>query len=369
MERNDKGQFEAKYRLEENTDHYEQYAEWVLLNVDKETTQDRLKAGVRAWLYWCEQQDVDPLTVEEDDVRLYIQHLQRDNYANPTITRRVASVSKYYHGLKHNAEAEWKLERNPTTDINLRKDYDIKNTSDYVTVLYREGRKDIIALGPDKIKPLVEPENIPGSNPATRTRNELIIRLFWQTAVRGDELSRFRYGNIDWDKRDIEFRSAKLNPEDHPDLYYRHVWWEPNLDYLMYRWKESHREQMNPNAGDSPYLFVTSQNGSEKDLYRMSPSEMSRIVKRAAHNAGVQEPLVGSGDDVKQWLYTAHRLRHSRITFLANDANDDEGMDLNSLRMMAGHAKFDTTLDYVKGDWETARQRFRTATPEEEQTF
>jgi integrase/recombinase XerD len=79
----------------------------------------------------------------------------------------------------------------------------------------------------------------------------------------------------------------------------------------------------------------------------------------------VQEPLVGSGDNTQQWLYTAHRLRHSRITYLANEAGpNEEGMDLNALRMMAGHAKFDTTLDYVQGDWDTTRARFKKATAE-----
>lgn len=36
-------------------------------------------------------------------------------------------------------------------------------------------------------------------------------------------------------------------------------------------------------------------------------------------------------------------------------------MDLNHLRMMAGHAKFETTLQYVHTDWEATRESYRSA--------
>ncbi|ADD03827.1 integrase family protein [Natrialba magadii ATCC 43099] len=360
--RNDEGQFGTKYELTEYEELYDQYSTWVGINAEKETTETRLKAGVRAWLHWCEENGVDPVTAEENDVRAYIQYLQVEDAADTTITRRVASVSKYYHGLKHDVTAPWELERNPTADINLRKDYKIKNTADYVSVLHQEERKDIIALPPEQIEPLVE--HVPGKRPATRTRNSLIVRLLWQTACRADELSRIKLSKLDWDNRTIEIRSSKLNEEDHPELIEREIWWEPNLDLLLRRWVDSHRERLNSEASDR-YLFIgtnnTKKEDREDDHFQMAPGTISRIVKDAAHNAGLQEPLVADGDEVQQWLYTAHRLRHSRITYLANDANGGEGMDLNALRMMAGHAKFDTTLSYVQNDWNTARERYRNA--------
>lgn len=345
--RDGKGRFETKYELDdEYSKFFDDYAVFVTINSRKESSTERLKAGVKAWLHWCQENDVQPFEATEDDVRSYIKAMQLAKHAETTITRRVASVSKYYHFLLTDPDTDASRETNPTRDVNLRRDYDITNQSEYVHVLHQEGRDDIIAIEYEDIQPIFD--HVPGKRAATKTRNKLICMLFWQTAARSDELSRVRSNKIEWDNREITIRSAKLNRKDHPKLYQRRVWWEENLDYLMLRWKQK-RSEFDPD-GSSPYFFVT-ENGSQ-----MNPSYMSRIVKKAAHNAGVNEPLVkDENGDVKQWLYTAHRLRHSRITHLANDPIN---MNLNSLRMMSGHASFDTTLTYVKADWGTARNAY-----------
>lgn len=345
MKRNDKGQFTSDRDLSAKySDLFIDYSEWITTSIDKGTTIDRLKAGVKAWLYWCQDNDIDPLTVDEDSVNSYIRTMIREDFADTTITRRFSSVSKYYHFLSTDPKTEADIE-NPTGDISLPRDHNIKNVSEYHRVLDLEGRKDIIAPSFDQLKPIFD--HTPGSKEFIQTRNELICRLLWQTAVRSDELSRIRIKNISWDDRDIELRSAKLNRTDHPDLFYRHVWWEPNLDYLMQRWR-SKRSEADPDQ-ESPYLFIGEQGG------QLDPGYISRIVKEAAFNAGIQEPLVRKPDgSVQQYLYTAHRLRHSRITYLANETD----MDLNYIRMMAGHAKIETTLKYVQTDWETARSSY-----------
>lgn len=348
MEKNDEGQFSTKYELSDAYGElFDEYSGWMTINTDKTTTIDRLKAGVRAWLYWCEDNDIQPYEARERQIRRYIQSMQKRGLAETTITRRVASVSKYYHFLLTDPMVEVELEENPTKEIKLRKDHSISNLSEYIRVLDNEGRDDIIALSYERIEPIFD--HVPGQRDATRIRNELICRLLWQTAVRSEEMSRFRVDNIEWDDREIKIRSAKLNRKDHPDLYHRRVWWESNLDYLMHRWN-SKRSQFIDKDDESPYLFIT------EDGTQMSPSYISRIVKDAAHNAEVNEPLTRNEDgEVKQWLYTAHRLRHSRITHLANNVPD---LDLNFIRMMAGHVKFDTTLKYVKTDWQSAREAY-----------
>jgi integrase/recombinase XerD len=179
-------------------------------------------------------------------------------------------------------------------------------------------------------------EHVPGKRNFTQARNELIGRLFWETALRSDEMSRVRMRNIDDDQQEVTVRSAKLNRKGHLDL-----------DHLMRRWR-SLRENV---VDDSEYLFV----GSSGD--QLSPSYLSRIVKKAAQRAGIQEPLTrDENGDVQQHLWTAHRLRHARSTYLVNQTD----MDLNHLRMMAGHAKFETMLQYVHTDWEAARESYRT---------
>lgn len=360
VERNDSGKFSGKYELSgEHKELYEDYGEWVTLNTEKGTTIERLKAGVRAWMDWCAENDNHPYDVREDEVRRYIKWMQKQEYANTTISRRFASVSKYYHFLRTDPDTDAGIEENPTRRINLRRDYEIRNQTEYVRVLDQEGRDDIIALSYSKIEPIFD--HVPGKRAAIRVRNRLICLLFWQTAVRSDEMSRIRLKNVEpmvevnGEEKKLEgaikVRSSKLNREDHPDLYHRHVFFEKNLEVLMRRW-ESKREEL-VEGTDCPFYFV-SENGEQ-----LKPPTLSRIVKDAAHNAGVNEPLVrNENGEVAQWLFTAHRLRHSRISYLANDANGGKGMNLNSLRMMAGHVSFDTTLSYVDTDWMSAHRDY-----------
>lgn len=360
VERNDKGEFSGKYELSgELKELYEDYGEWVTLNTEKETTIDRLKAGVRAWMHWCVENDNHPYDVGEDEVRRYIKWMQLEEYADTTISRRFASVSKYYHFLRTDPDTNVGSEENPTRRINLRRDYEIRNQTEYVRVLDQEGRDDIIALPYEQIEPIFD--NVPGKRAAIRVRNKLVCLLFWQTAVRSDELSRIRIKNVEpmakvngerkQLKGTIKVRSSKLNRKDHPKLYHRRVFFEKNLEVLMRRW-ESKREELV--AGEDCPYYIVSENGTQ-----MEPSTLSRMVKDAAHNAGVNEPLVrDKKGKVEQWLFTAHRLRHSRITYLANDANGGKGMNLNSLRMMAGHVSFDTTLSYVDTDWMSAHRDY-----------
>ena len=86
----------------------------------------------------------DPLAAGENDLHMYIDGLVREEYAETTITRRVASASKFYiyqrNDLRHSEELD-----NPTEDISLPRDCGIQNLSEYVRVLDQEGKINIIS--------------------------------------------------------------------------------------------------------------------------------------------------------------------------------------------------------------------------------
>lgn len=347
MKRDKKGRFAETVSLSgDYKDIFEDYAGWITAHTQKQTTVTRLKAGTKAWLWWCQENNVEPFAAEDTDARRYIQWMIAEGYAETTICRRFASVQKFYIWIKTDPDVDVYLNTNPTANINLPRDYEIYNEAEYMKILDDEGRDEIIALNYEAIEPIFK--HVPGKRIAIRVRNELICRLFWQTALRSDEMSRVRVDNINWDENDIRVRSSKLNRKKHRDLYHRHVWWEGNIDHLMRQWRTKRKEFVRDDG--SPYFFVGERGG------QLGSSYLSKIVKNAAHNAGVNEPLTRDADgSVKQWLYTAHRLRRSRITQLANDPIN---MNLNALRRMAGHVSFDTTLSYVEGDWETTKNAY-----------
>jgi len=132
MKRNEKGQFASERELSgEYKELYDDYSGWITATSQKQTTTDRLKHGVKAWLYWCSEEDIDPMTVDKRTVNAYIRMMITDEYADTTISRRFASVSKYYHFLINDPSIEFDLD-NPTADISLPKDHNIKNVSDSI---------------------------------------------------------------------------------------------------------------------------------------------------------------------------------------------------------------------------------------------
>ncbi|MGB9963264.1 tyrosine-type recombinase/integrase [Halobacterium sp. MBLA0001] len=62
-------------------------------------------------------------------------------------------------------------------------------------------------------------------------RNELLIRLLYQTGVQSVELANIRLADIDFGKREMRITSAKANEGD--GNYIRYVYYHENLDYLM----------------------------------------------------------------------------------------------------------------------------------------
>lgn len=331
-------------------DVWDRYCGHVVAMYDNANTAARRRAGSKNWLAWCEQTTTDPFAADEDDIRRYVDdHL---TLADTTISSHFDSVSLFYEWLSRQDEGG---DGNPTTEIVIEDEWDInRSASQYVQVLDDDGKEHLIALAPDRVRELF------GHAPNPNFRNELIIRLLWDTAVRSVELANVRIRDVDLDKRAMWIDSAKLNRHDHPDLHRRQVRYTPETARMLEMWLDRGREAECPYVDDADdpdgYVFVTDQTA------KMRPSHISRIVKRTAHNAGIQEAMYTDSAGKTRWLVTAHRLRHSRITNLANGV---DRMGVPALRRLAGHARVKTTMAYVRTDWSEVGEQYRHATRDE----
>jgi integrase/recombinase XerD len=335
-------QFGSEHELAEYSDLLNSFLEFALGKYESDRSYQTRERGVRAWLHWCERERVDPLQVSDGDIHSYITDLNTE-YADTTIASRVSSVTVFYDWAISEPDVDTVVDENPTADLNLKDRFGVDSqTPQYIKVLRRKGQKNVKALPKERVESLFPHAGRPS------VRNELLVRLLWQTALRCDEVSRIKLDNIDWDNRQIRVRSSKLNPDDHPDLYHRYVYWEPDLDLLMKEWVEGERKELGPYHNESEYLFLTDQSP------QMRPSHISRIVKEAAFEAGEQEPMGKDGNGHTRWLITGHRIRHSAISHWANETD----IDIHLIRKVAGHAQLDTTMDYVTTDWETVRKSF-----------
>lgn len=317
----------------------------------KSTTLQTRESCLRQWMVHCQEQGVSPKTAEERDVREFVD--RNLHKADTMIASLLSTVSVFYIWACNRDYCE----TNPAENVSLD-DTDYNHidpqTSQKVKVLQRRGDTDnaVVAIPPEDVQKIFEH---PGS-PAIR--NELVMRLLYQTGVRSVELCNIRLSDIDFGKREIRITSAKANPGD--ENYIRYVYYHENLDYLMREWVKKQRRSYKP-AADSEYLFLTQQKP------QMRPSYISRIVKEQAKEAGVNEPIGEDANGNTRWLVTAHTLRHSMASHSANGTHpadpSEDGIPVHMLAKVLGHRKLDTTMQYVSTDWDQIGKVFRERGP------
>lgn len=329
--------------LDEYTDLYERYGGYVTARYENDRSAARRKRGAKRWLQFCADNDVDPYAATGTDAENYIESVLE--LADTSVGSLYDSLTMFYEWAMR--KPEFDIPENPTAEIDLEQDFGIKQTAaEYIKHLDGD-RDDVKAL------PKVRVERLFGHGGNPEIRNELILRLLWETAIRSSELATARIADVNLASNELEVDSAKLNPRDHPDLNRRKVFYSDETARLLRMWRDHARHDLSPYAGDSEYLLLTHQSK------KMRPSHISRIVKEAAKDAGEQEPMYEDQNGNTRWLITAHRLRHSRISYLANK---EDAMNLPSLRRLAGHAKIETTMSYIHTDWDTVRREYMKAT-------
>jgi integrase/recombinase XerD len=182
--------------------------------------------------------------------------------------------------------------------------------------------KELDYLEPQEVKKLYE------NAPSPTLRNELIIRLLYQTGLRRGELSETRLEDVNTDERAIKVHAEKTHLN-------RTVYYQPSLNSLMTRWVNVERKSLS--TAGSEYLFPTFKTDQIK------PAQIGRTVRKAAEAAGLQSVLYTDASGQEQVKITAHILRHS---FAVQSVKN--GMDTRRLQMLMGHAKIDTTERYLK---------------------
>ncbi|MFC6719753.1 tyrosine-type recombinase/integrase [Natrialbaceae archaeon GCM10025810] len=178
-----------------------------------------------------------------------------------------------------------------------------------------------------------------------RVRDQLVIRLLWQTGIRRGEASELLISDVDRERREIHIResAAKYGRK-------RVVAYQPSLDPLLTEWLEyGYRDEMAATA-DHTYLLVGERGG------QLSGDRINEIVVEAAANAGLNRKLYADanasvGEDgapePNRWKITAHNIRHGFGSYLVNQT--EAGLWEVSKQM--GHSSVDVTEQiYVEDD-------------------
>lgn len=266
---------------------------------------------------WMDSVGIDSLAeVTPDDIEDYFIHMSNDGYSPKTVDIRYTALKNTYEYLEDR------------TDIVDESPFDAVDRSDFNRVFRGtkkeiETREEITYITADEVDEIVNHLSTPA------LRNELMVRLMFQTGIREVEANDLRIEDVDRDSRAIKIRSEKVDKN-------RTVFYQPNLDFLLQQWIEGGYRDSYSCAEDSPYLLITRSG-------RMSRGRNSRIIKEAAQDAGINEVMYVDQNGLKRWKITGHTLRHSHAVHALKS-----GIDVRSVQKHLGHASLEQTMNYLR---------------------
>jgi len=251
-----------------------------------------------------------------------------EGYSPRSVRQKLYAISAVYNVL---AELDY-VDSNPTEDVNIKElsqtRREVESPREYITV--------------EEYRELVE-----GAN---RLRDQIIVKLLFQTGVRAGEAVKITREDIDMPNRTIEVKTVKTG--EHSNTETRNVYIRRSLRRDLRRYfNDGHRLAYPPATDSYPrYLLVS------KQQQQMQPQRISEILHEIASQDSVELEhydaengmYTDAGGATRHWL-SAHLLRKSYAVHRVRG-----GMPVVYLTDTMGHADVETTkeryLDYRDDD-------------------
>ena len=292
---------------------------------------------IRQFREWVEEEGFasDIFNVRSIDIEDMIHDMLDEGYSASSIRIRKVALSQFYQeALRRQSRLDVSLNGNPVNGVNLS---EIQQIKELEKSKRWDSEDDVPYLKPKDIDKLAR--NVPSPT----TRNELMVRLAFQTGLRRKELV-----GIKWPE-DLNRTTRKITvrEENAKSGQKRVVAYQPSLDFLTDQWIENTRPSV-AMAGQSDYLFPSNRN------VHISGQQFNDIVKEAATNAGIQSVKMVNRSGEKRRTVTAHILRHS----FAMEAIA-QGWNIYVLKNALGHSSVDITEMYLHDDEKEVLENYR----------
>lgn len=282
------------------------------------------RSDLKLFNQWVRENGHDLEEMEPLEVEAYFIHLKAEGYAPNTVSSRFDSIRVFFRDVVEKFEAR---EENPVEALD-RCDYVEKNTR-------KHDETEITYVTPEEKEQLAE--HVVGD----KIRNELIIRLLWQTGLRESELAGIKLENVDREERSIKVWSPKVRD-------WRTVYYQPSAEFLLNQWLEGGYRARFTSADDSEYLFVTRKRPQLRD------ERSNKVVRKAAENAGIQEVMYQDKAGQNRYRITAHALRHGHAVHALKC-----GIDVRTVQKHMGHSSLDMTMQYLQLIDEDVKQNYK----------
>ena len=303
-----------------------------------DSTAKRYVTNINQFQSWLTEQRDGKSVFEADviDVEDNLAFMDNEGYAPSSITVRQAGLSAFYDEVIKFIDTGrlngYEMDENPAREASYKPE-------DTDSVKTQETKDEVYHLKPEQVDDLAE-------SVATPTlRNELIVRVLFQTGLRRGELKDIKLDDITRQNHTIRIRAEKSHRN-------RVVGYRPSLENLLGPWIDGGYRDSQYYADDSPYLFPT--NNAEQ----ISGQSITRTVRQAADNADIQEVYSVDMNGLERVKVTPHVLRHS----FAMEAVR-QGWNIHTLKNALGHKDLETTSIYLHSDEEAVKEAYRLKGP------
>ncbi len=141
-----------------------------------------------------------------------------------------------------------------------------------------------------------------------KIRNQLIIRMMWQTGMRRGEMASLTLDMIDRDAREIHLPSdVTKNSKE------RIVGYQESLDGLLKMYVDGGLRDESLAGRETDKLFIGVRGGN------LRGEAINEVIRKAADNAGINRKLdYKPANGGSRWLITSHNVRHGFASHLVN---------------------------------------------------
>lgn len=276
------------------------YSDKTVLNYDKD---------LNLFIDFCNYKNISEFRlVDFNFIRTYLKYLYSLKYSNKTINRHLSSLRSFFKYLLK----EKRVDTNPCMLIsNPKKEQRLPNFINEIDL--------------EKLF------SIPDLNSKLGVRDEVILRMFYATGIRLNELCNIKISDIDFYDRRIKIL-GKGNKE-------RYVLYGNNCHKILDRYIKCERKKLLKYPND--YLFLNNRGD------KLTSGGIEYIINKIVKTSGVTNNHI-----------TPHVFRHTFATTMLN-----EGADLVTVKELLGHSNLSTTSIYTHVSNEHLRRVYLNSHP------
>lgn len=329
-----KNNFLSELELDEET---KEHLDNVFTKFDarfSENTYRNRKVVIRQFSEYISEEDLREIgSIEVDD---WVNGMLSEGYAPRSVRGKTYALSAIFNELVTREV----IDENPVENVSVE---DLEQT-----------KQDEYHTENNRGQYLTVEEYEQLADAAENLRDEVLIRLLWQTGVRVSEAADIRIRDIDRDSRSITVRNAKSG--EHSETGTRTVYYDRKFSVLLRNYIDGgYREGyvgLSEEKEDDGHLLVS------KEKYSLNKEYITKFVAETAERAGIQEVMYENKAGAEMKRVNAHLLRKSYGVHRTKN-----GMPIAYLSELMGHSDVTVTkenyLHFREDDIEEAERTYR----------